>query len=138
MRGYHSTCKLSDLLQAQEKEAKGRPETTSEQLTKLADKCKKASSEIEVTRSKYQESLRDITNYNPKYIEDMNYEFNKCQDVEKIRRDFMKEKLQEFHGCLDRQIFSNRLVAPNRQCYCVFISSDVIDKFQTNIKLLRF
>ena len=72
---------------------------------KIATKIKKCETEAENNNNKYRNSIRDITNYNPKYQEDMNYEFNLCQEFEKIRRDIVKEKLESLVSCLDRRIF---------------------------------
>lgn len=46
-------------------------------------------------------ALKEINNYNGKYIEDMELVFEKCQEFEKKRLDFVKEILFAIHGCLN-------------------------------------
>ena len=65
-------------------------------MRKLKDKASKATSDAQVTKEKYQDSLRDISNYNPKYTEDMRYQFTKCQDAEEERKKFFKGTLITF------------------------------------------
>ena len=102
MKAYHSSRQLLDITTEQEKEVKANVETTTQdQLTKTQTKKKKAELDVETTRDKYKESIRDISNYNPKYRDDMEYEFEKWQAFEYKRRDFMKEKLKESCDCLN-------------------------------------
>lgn len=102
MKAYHSANHLWGLAKTEEKSS---TELTAEQKTKLQTKVKKLEQEIDVNKEKYKEALRDISNYNPKYMDDMQYEFGKCQKFEEARRTFIKEKLIALHACLDRTIF---------------------------------
>ncbi|XP_065648302.1 protein kinase C and casein kinase substrate in neurons protein 1 isoform X2 [Hydra vulgaris] len=69
---------------------------------RLKDKLRKLEEEVLITRGKYEEAIRDISNYNPKYQDDMRYEFNNCQTFEEARKNFVKESLLNYHACLNR------------------------------------
>ena len=70
--------------------------TIREQVKKLKDKSERAASDAQTTKGRYEESLRDIGNYNPKYMEDMRFVFNKCQQSEEERKNFFKQTLLNF------------------------------------------
>ena len=108
MKAYHSAYALRDNGVKQEEEAKNNPTLTQEQKNKITAKVKKAEQDIESTREKYKDSLRDIGNYNNKYIDDMKYEYDKCQKFEEERKNFIKEKIFSFHSCIDRGFFANK------------------------------
>lgn len=106
MKAYHSAKDLLRSLNEQEGMLiNDKNETTQDQLNKIKNKIKKCEVDIENTNSKYNIAIRDITTYNPKYMEDMKYEFDLCQEFETVRRDMTKEKLEQYLGCVDRRIF---------------------------------
>lgn len=61
----------------------------------------KAKEEVQKTREKYESSLKEINEINAKYMEDMTVVFDKCQEFEEKRLNFIKEILFGIHGCLN-------------------------------------
>ena len=108
MKAYHSTNALRDNGKKQEAEAKNNPTITQEQMAKIGAKVQKAEQDIEITREKYRDALRDIGNYNNKYMEDMKYEFSRCQKFEETRKSYIKEKMLMFHAWVNRNFFVNK------------------------------
>ena len=70
-------------------------------MKKLQDRVAKAKDEVQKTRNKYELSLQEINDYNPKYMEDMTSVFNKCQEFEDKRLQFFKGALFSIHHCLN-------------------------------------
>ena len=71
------------------------------QVKKLQDRVTKCKDEVQKTKEKYDQSLREINEYNAKYMEDMTDVFEKCQEFEEKRLRFFKEMLFAIHGCLN-------------------------------------
>ena len=71
------------------------------QVMKLQDRVIKCREEVQKTREKYESALREISDYNSKYSEDMTEVFEKCQEFEEKRLVFFKEMLFAIHGCLN-------------------------------------
>ena len=100
---------MLDTFKAQETELKANVTTTTqEQLTKMENKVKKATQDKENALEFYKEAIRDISNYNHKYKDDMKYEFDKWQTSELRRKEFVVEKLKEFKDCVDISRFQDR------------------------------
>lgn len=96
-RAYYQACKARDQAEKLHKDACVEGSTvTEDQVRKLKDKSERAASDAQTTKGKYQESLRDIGNYNPKYMEDMRFVFNKCQQSEEERKNFFKQTFLNF------------------------------------------
>lgn len=96
-RAYYQACKARDQTEKLHKDACVEGSTvTEDQVRKLKDKSERAASDAQTTKGKYQESLRDIGNYNPKYMEDMRFVFNKCQQSEEERKNFFKQTFLNF------------------------------------------
>ena len=96
-RAYYQACKARDQAEKLYKEACVEGSTVAEeQVKKLKDKSERAASDAQTTKGRYEESLRDIGNYNPKYMEDMRFVFNKCQQSEEERKNFFKQTLLNF------------------------------------------
>ena len=70
-------------------------------MKKLQDRVTKAKEEVLKTKEKYEAALREINDYNAKYMEDMTVVFEKCQEFEEKRLNFVKEMLFAIHGCLN-------------------------------------
>ncbi|VDM24647.1 unnamed protein product [Hydatigera taeniaeformis] len=68
---YFHACKVVRSLQVQVQNAKNEPFGTPEQLRKLEDKLRKATSEEQKTRKAYEESLSSLSDVTPRYIEEM-------------------------------------------------------------------
>lgn len=81
---------------------------TQEQLNKAKDKAKRASNEVDKTYTKYKESIRDISNYNPKYRDDMCFVFNNLQEFEERRKTFMKQTLEDYCKLIELSQYFDR------------------------------
>ncbi|KAL3842934.1 hypothetical protein ACJMK2_020907 [Sinanodonta woodiana] len=101
---YHTACRQEKSTANQENNARGDSSFSPDQLKKLQEKLKKCQLDVEATNDKYQAALNDLNSYNPKYIEDMNEVFYKCQDFERKRIDFFKKVMFDIHQCLDLSV----------------------------------
>lgn len=98
---YHAACKQEKSTANQENNAKGDPSVPVEQVKKLGEKLQKCHVDVESAREKYTTALHDLNGYNPKYIEEMTFVFNECQEMERKRLMFFKQMLFGIHHCLD-------------------------------------
>lgn len=98
---YHSACKNERSAQNQERNAGGDSSLSPDQMKKLTDRVSKAKEEVGRGKEKYDAALREISDYNPKYIEDMTHVFEKAQESESKRLIFFKEMLFATHKCLN-------------------------------------
>ncbi|XP_066987687.1 protein kinase C and casein kinase substrate in neurons protein 1 isoform X5 [Macrobrachium rosenbergii] len=103
---YHNACKNEKSAQNQERNAGGDSSLSPDQhnnmkVKKLRDRVSKASEEVSRGREKYDAALRDISDYNPKYIEEMTHVFEKAQEAESKRLMFFKDMLFATHKCLN-------------------------------------
>ena len=106
MNVYHNISGLYDAaLKANSQEVAS---DVAQDQKRLKDKLRKLEEEVSLTRSRYEEAIRDISNYNPKYQDDMKYEFNNCQLFEETRKNFVKESLLSYHACVNRVQFLDR------------------------------
>ncbi|XP_041366171.1 protein kinase C and casein kinase substrate in neurons protein 2-like isoform X2 [Gigantopelta aegis] len=101
---YHSVCKQEKSTANQENNARGDSTLSPDQLTKLQEKLRKLQTEVDSTKEKYEAALNDLNSYNAKYIEDMTEVYDKSQDYERKRIDFVKKTLYEIHSCLDLSV----------------------------------
>ncbi|XP_052749960.1 protein kinase C and casein kinase substrate in neurons protein 1 isoform X2 [Galleria mellonella] len=102
---YHTACKQERTAQNQERNASGdsslSPDQRAASVKKMAERVAKCREEVSKNREKYQAALAEITAYNPRYIEDMNGVFERCQQMEAQRLTFFKDVLFSFHKCLN-------------------------------------
>lgn len=98
---YHNACKNERSAQNQERNAGGDSSLSPDQVKKLRDRVSKASEEVSRGREKYEAGIRDISDYNPKYIEEMTHVFEKAQEAESKRLFFFKDMLFATHKCLN-------------------------------------
>lgn len=98
---YHTACKSERSAVNQERNASGDTSLSPDQVKKLQDRVTKAKEEVLKTREKYEAALKEINDYNAKYMEDMTVVFEKCQEFEEKRLNFVKEMLFAIHGCLN-------------------------------------
>ncbi|KAG0729972.1 Protein kinase C and casein kinase substrate in neurons protein 2 [Chionoecetes opilio] len=98
---YHGACKNERSAQNQERNAGGDSSLSPDQMKKLTDRVSKAKEEVGRGKEKYEASLREISDYNPKYIEDMTHVFEKSQESESKRLIFFKDMLFSTHKCLN-------------------------------------
>lgn len=98
---YHTACKNERSAINQERNASGDSSLSPDQVKKLQDKVAKCKEEVLKSKEKYEQALREINEYNAKYIEDMTVVFEKCQEFERKRLEFFKTMLFGIHGCLN-------------------------------------
>lgn len=98
---YHNACKSERSAQNQERNASGDSSLSPDQVKKLQDRVSKAKEEVSRGKEKYEQSLREISDYNPKYIEEMIHVFDKAQEAESKRLMFFKDMLFATHKCLN-------------------------------------
>lgn len=67
----------------------------------MQDRVQKTKEEVQKSKEKYELALQEINNYNPKYMEDMTVVFDKCQDMETERLQFIKSVLFDVHKYLN-------------------------------------
>ncbi|XP_017768647.1 PREDICTED: protein kinase C and casein kinase substrate in neurons protein 1 isoform X2 [Nicrophorus vespilloides] len=98
---YHTACKTEKSASNQERNASGDSSISPDQIKKMQDRTQKTKEETLKSKEKYELALGEINNYNPKYVEDMKVVFEKCQDMEGLRLEFIKESLFDIHKCLN-------------------------------------
>ncbi|XP_071512647.1 protein kinase C and casein kinase substrate in neurons protein 1 isoform X5 [Panulirus ornatus] len=113
---YHNACKSERSAQNQERNAGGDSSLSPDQehrknnivimqssmkVKKLQDRVSKAKEEVSRGRDKYEICLKEISDFNPKYIEDMTHVFEKAQEAESKRLIFCKDMLFATHKCLN-------------------------------------
>ncbi|KAK2704117.1 protein kinase C and casein kinase substrate in neurons protein 2-like isoform X5 [Artemia franciscana] len=94
---YHSACKGERSALNQERNATGDNSLSPENLKKLQDRVQRAKEDVQRNREKYESALRELNDYNPKYVEDMTDVFEKCQEMETHRLHFVKDLLFSVH-----------------------------------------
>ncbi|KAK9870901.1 hypothetical protein WA026_009858 [Henosepilachna vigintioctopunctata] len=98
---YHTACKTEKSAANQERNASGDSSLSADQVKKLQDRVQKSKEEVQRCKEKYEVALQEINLYNPKYMEDMTGEFEKCQEMEAQRLKFIKTVLFEIHKYLN-------------------------------------
>ncbi|XP_071034017.1 protein kinase C and casein kinase substrate in neurons protein 2 isoform X8 [Parasteatoda tepidariorum] len=98
---YHSACKNERSAINQERNASSDTSLSPDQVKKLQDRVAKCKDEVQKTKERYEQGLREINDYNAKYMEDMTVVFDKCQEFEEKRLDFFKEMLFGINSCLN-------------------------------------
>uniref|UniRef100_T1K8N3 SH3 domain-containing protein n=1 Tax=Tetranychus urticae TaxID=32264 RepID=T1K8N3_TETUR len=98
---YHSACKNERSAVNLERNASGDSSLSPDQVKKLQDRVIKCKDEVQKTKEKYEQALKEINEYNAKYIEDMTVVFDKCQEFEHKRLEFFKKMLFAIHDCLN-------------------------------------
>ncbi|CAG0881655.1 unnamed protein product [Cyprideis torosa] len=98
---YHSACKNEKtqviMLRNAEQDAGQSPED----LHKKRDKVDRAKNEVAKTKDAYETALKEISDANSRYMEDMTAVFDKCQEMEAERLRFFKDILFQVHQCLN-------------------------------------
>ncbi|XP_059480691.1 protein kinase C and casein kinase substrate in neurons protein 1 isoform X3 [Neocloeon triangulifer] len=102
---YHNACKTERSATNQERNATGDSSLSQDQrnnlVKKMQDRVQKSKEEVQKCKDKYNQALKEITEYNPKYMEDMTVVFEKCQENEAQRLLFFKEILFSIHKHLN-------------------------------------
>lgn len=100
-KDYHSACKSYQSAKIQLSNSQNDTTISPDQKKKLEDKVEKYKKEVEITKSKYKQTLDDLNAYNARYIEDMNNVYKKCDSFEKERLDFFVQKFVKLHSHLN-------------------------------------
>lgn len=98
---YHNACKAERTLANQDRNASSDTSISPDQLRKIKDRLAKARDEVTKNKEKYEVALKEINQYNPRYITEMTQVFERCQEMEEQRLNFFKDALFNIHDCLD-------------------------------------
>jgi len=94
---YHNACKAEKSALNQERNASSDSSLSPDQVKKMQDRVAKSKEEVQKTREKYEAALQEITQYNPKYLEEMREVFDRCQEMEAKRLKFFKDAMFLIH-----------------------------------------
>lgn len=67
----------------------------------MQERVQKLKDDVAKSRDRYEQTLSEIKEYNPVYIESMTNVFRKCQEMEETRLCFFKNVLFSIHKCLN-------------------------------------
>jgi len=108
-REYHAATKNLKMAEVQDNNTKLDGTVTQEQRLKVQEKLDRCRKEKDATKTKYTEALQELNRANPKYMDDMNEVFTRCQTFEKDRLVKFREFLGTTEKCLE---LSNRIQVP--------------------------
>jgi hypothetical protein len=111
-RDYHTATKNLKMAETQDNNSKLDGTVPQDQRVKVAEKVERCRKEKEATKVKYTEALQELNRANPKYMDDMNEVFTRCQAFEKDRLGKFREFLGSTEKCLD---LTHRLQSSNFQ-----------------------
>ncbi|CAF3552009.1 unnamed protein product [Rotaria socialis] len=108
-REYHVATKGLKTAETQENNAKLDGSIPQEQRSKAVERVERCRKDKDSAKIKYSEALQDLNRANPKYMDDMNDVFIRCQAFEKDRLVKFQEFLSHTEKCLD---ITSRLRSP--------------------------
>ncbi|CAF1063226.1 unnamed protein product [Didymodactylos carnosus] len=100
-RDYHTATKNLKMAETQENNSKLDASVTADQKQKATDKVDKCRKEKDAARVKYTEAIQELNRCNPKYMDDMNEVFTRCQSFEKDRLINFRDFIGKTQKCLD-------------------------------------
>ncbi|CAF0980908.1 unnamed protein product [Adineta ricciae] len=124
-RDYHTATKNLKMAESQENNCKLDGSVPLDQRAKFSEKVERCRKEKEVAKGKYSEALQEINRANPKYMDDMNEVFSRCQTFEKDRLVKFREFFAATEKCLD---LSHRLQSSNFQQFSQTIKNCDADR----------
>ncbi|XP_018667224.2 protein kinase C and casein kinase substrate in neurons protein 2 [Ciona intestinalis] len=98
---YFNVCKEERSAQTQENTAKSDASLAPEKVKKLQELVEKKGAEKSKYREKYEQAVRALKDDTPRYMEDMEKVFVKCQEFEEKRLEKFKAIFHAVHGHLD-------------------------------------
>ena len=72
-----------------------------DEIKKSEERSELCRREVESSKDSYLKSLEELNKYNSKYMDDMHMVFDRCNEFEQARLDFVKEMLFKTHECLN-------------------------------------
>jgi len=124
-RDYHAATKNLKMAETQDNSAKLDGSVPQDQRVKVAEKVERFRKEKESIKGKYMEALQELNRANPKYMDDMNEVFSRCQTFEKDRLAKFREFFVGVEKCLD---LTHRLQSANFQQFSQVIKNCDADK----------
>jgi len=100
-KAFHSACKELDVHNSTLLSAESNPDATKDQLMRMKEKKERAQRDVAKCREKYRERLEETRHYQSRYIEDMQLQFDKCQQFERERMLYFKSILCNLKGTVD-------------------------------------
>ncbi|XP_037086793.1 LOW QUALITY PROTEIN: protein kinase C and casein kinase substrate in neurons protein 2-like [Pollicipes pollicipes] len=98
---YHAACKAERTALNHERNAATDASLSADALKKHTDRVQRAKEDVLKAKDRYELALSDISEQNSKYIEDMTFVFNKCQEREADRLTFFKDTMFVLQKCLN-------------------------------------
>jgi len=98
---YHKSCKNEKTASIAEANAKADTSKAPDEVKKSEERSELCRREVESSKDSYLKSLDELNKYNSKYMDDMHMVFDRCNEFEQTRLDFVKEMLFKTHECLN-------------------------------------
>jgi hypothetical protein len=124
-REYHTATKNLKMAETQDNNSKLDGAVPQDQRVKVAEKVERCRKEKEAAKIKYTEALQELNRANPKYMDDMNEVFARCQTFERDRLGKFRDFLNATEKCLD---LTHRLQTPTFQQFSQTIKNCDADR----------